>query len=84
MNAMGSPHVRTDARWGGIGLALLGLVLLGSTPVQDQTAQVTASLGNFDVVNYTTHPTHGYEVEIEGANVSTALSFFFRKRYGMP
>lgn len=76
MNAMRSSHVRTDARWGGIGLALLGLVLLGHTAVQAQTAQVTASLGNFDVVNYTTHPTHGYEVEIEGASISTTLGFF--------
>ena len=84
MNAMRSSHVRTDARWGGIGLALLGLVLLGHTAVQAQTAQVTASLGNFDVVNYTTHPTHGYEVEIEGASISTTLGFFTRERYGAP
>ena len=84
MNAMRSSHVRTDARWGGIGLTLLGLVLLGHTAVQAQTAQVTASLGNFDVVNYTTHPTHAMRWKSKGLVSQPRWGFFARERYGAP
>lgn len=84
---MGMVHksiVRAEAWWGGVGLAALALVLFGQTVVQAQTAQVTAALGNFDVVNYTTYPAHGYEVEIESVNASAVYATFSVERYGVP
>lgn len=76
--------VKTEAWWGGVGLAMFALVLLGQGAAQAQTAQVTAALGNFDVVNYTTKPAHGYEVEIESVNAPAVIATFQGERYGAP
>lgn len=84
MQTMRRSHVRTGFRWGGVSLAGFALVLLAQMTAQAQSAQVTAALGNFDVVNYTTKPTHGYEVEIEAVNPTAVIATFQAERYGAP
>ena len=81
---MRKPYSRTSVWWKGVGLAGLALVLSGQVAAQAQTAQVTAALGNFDVVNYTTYPAHGYEVEIESVNAAAVYATFAVERYGAP
>lgn len=62
----------------------MGLVLLGQATAQAQTAQISGSLGNFDVVNYTGKPAHGYEIEIQSVGSSAVLATFQAQRYGAP
>lgn len=84
MQTMRGSRVRTGLRWGGVSLAGFALVLLAQATAQAQTAQVTAALGNFDVVNYTTKLAHGYEVEIEAVNPPAVIATFPGERYGAP
>ena len=84
MESMKDVRSRSRAWWGGVSCAGVALVLLGQMTAQAQTAQVTAALGNFDVVNYTGKPAHGYEVEIESVNAQAVIATFQGERYGAP
>lgn len=47
-----------------------------------QTATIYGSLGNFDVVNNTGQDACGFEVELEGVPLNTAVGTFSVQRYG--
>jgi hypothetical protein len=62
-------------------LALLALVALAA---HAQTATVSGSLSNFDVVNNTGHEAHGFEIEVEGLQPGDIAYSFGVERYGAP
>lgn len=66
--------VRAGVWWGGLGLVSLAQVFFGQVAVSAQTAQVTASLGNFDVVTYTGKLAYGYEVETKTVNAQSVYA----------
>ena len=68
-----------------LSVALLVLCIL-TAPVASnaQTATVSGSLGNFDVINHTGHDGHGFEIELEGVQPGDIPYWFSVQRYGAP
>ncbi len=65
---------------------LAGSVMLSASSFSSFASGITGSLTNFDVVNNTQHPTHGFEIELHGIS-SSDISFTFSAphiRYGSP
>jgi hypothetical protein len=60
------------------------LFLLAPTSLRAQTAAVSGSLSNFDVINHTEHEAHGFEIELEGLQPADVFSTFNIQRYGNP
>ena len=68
-----------------LNVALLLFALLSCAASADaQSAQVFGSLSNFDVVNYTEHEAHGFEIELEGLHPEDVYYTFSAQRYGLP
>jgi hypothetical protein len=65
-------------------IALSTAVVVFAPATQAQTATISGSLGNFDVVNNTGQDTCGFEVELEGIPVDTLLYTFSANRFGAP
>ncbi|MDT7602206.1 MAG: hypothetical protein QOF61_203 [Acidobacteriota bacterium] len=67
-------------------VAALALILLALAPTgaRAQSATVSGSLSNFDVINHTEHEAHGFEIELEGLQPADVYSTFNVQRYGSP
>ena len=65
------------------GLAVTALLALPAAS-QAQTATISGALGNFDVINYTGHDAHGFEIELEGLQPNDVYYTFNANRYGAP
>ncbi|MFL6230506.1 MAG: InlB B-repeat-containing protein [Pyrinomonadaceae bacterium] len=67
-------------------VAALALIMFALAPLttRAQTATVSGSLSNFDVINDTGHDAHGFEIEFEGLQVKDIYSTFDVQRYGPP
>src|ERR1700750_1295 len=66
-----------------LSFALLLFALLAfASNANAQSAQVFGSLSNFDVVNYTEHEAHGFEIELEGLHPEDVYYTFSAQRYG--
>src|SRR3954462_5642414 len=63
-------------------LVLAGLAV--AAPSYAQTATIYGALSNFDVINNTGEHGHGFEIEIEGAQVEDVYYAFSTQRYGAP
>jgi hypothetical protein len=64
-------------------MMLLALVIFLTTVASHaQTAAIYGQLGNFDVVNHSGHDGHGFEIELEGLQVSDVPYTFSWQRYG--
>lgn len=63
-------------------LALLMASLLMPILAQAQTAAISGSLGNFDVVNNTGNDAHGFEIQLEGIQPGDVYYSFGAQRYG--
>ena len=62
---------------------VLGAGLLGAqVQAHAATAAVYGSIGNFDVINHTGHPAHGFEIDIEGVNTPDMPYTYSYQRYG--
>ena len=64
--------------------ALVVASLAIATPSHAQTATIYGALSNFDVINNTGEHGHGFEIEIEGAQVEDVYYAFSTQRYGAP
>ncbi|MEQ1869969.1 MAG: hypothetical protein ABL961_08085 [Vicinamibacterales bacterium] len=54
------------------------------TAARAQSAIIYGSLGNFDIANDTGKVCHGFEIDIDGVQVSDVPGAFSSNRYGMP
>jgi hypothetical protein len=63
---------------------LVAVSLAAHVSAQAQTATVSGSLSNFDVINDTGHDAHGFEIEFEGLQPKDIYSTFDVQRYGTP
>jgi len=63
-----------------VGMALAALAL----PGQVQASQAYGSLNNFDVVNDTGEPCHGFEIELEDVHSSDITYTYDYNHYGTP
>src|SRR5437868_5724127 len=68
-----------------LSLAVFTLLLL-TTAIAGlaQSATVSGSLSNFDVINNTGHDAHGFEIELEGLQPADVYYTFNIQRYGNP
>ena len=68
------------------GAALTTTVTLLSLGPAAQAATIYGSLGNFDAINDTGSPAHGFEIELDGIDSSQVLATFGSpyNRYGTP
>jgi hypothetical protein len=65
--------------------AAFALALFALAPaLRAQTATVSGSLSNFDVVNDTGRDAHGFEIQLEGLQPNDVISTFTVQRYGSP
>jgi hypothetical protein len=65
-------------------LALLALALFTAPAARAQSATVSGSLSNFDVINHTGNDAHGFEIELEGLQPQDVYYTFSAQRYGSP
>jgi hypothetical protein len=81
-----SPNKLSARRRKSFFVAALSLILLALAPssLRAQTATVSGSLSNFDVINNTGHDAHGFEIQFEGLQPAEVLSTFNIQRYGTP
>ncbi|MEZ5419375.1 MAG: hypothetical protein R2708_18830 [Vicinamibacterales bacterium] len=75
-----STAARRHARWG------LAVAILAGAPSSGgaQSAIIYGSLSNFDIANDTGKVCHGFEIALEGVDVTQVRSAFSANRYGMP
>jgi len=62
--------------------ALVTALLAIPSLSQAQTAAISGSLGNFDVVNNTGNDAHGFEIQLEGLTPGDVYYSFTAQRYG--
>jgi hypothetical protein len=67
-------------------VAALAFIIFILAPVatRAQTATVSGSLSNFDVINDTGHDAHGFEIQLEGLQPNDVYYTFDVQRYGPP
>lgn len=66
-------------------VALAGLLLCGAAGAASaQSAIIYGSLSNFDISNDTGHVCHGFEIKMDGVQVSQYSGSFTANRYGTP
>lgn len=58
--------------------------LAGGSVAHAQSAIIYGNIGNFDISNDTGETCHGFEIEIEGVDISTVGGGFSAERYGAP
>lgn len=71
---------RMWSRAAGMLCGVMALPLAASA--QSQPATVYGSLGNFDIVNNSGQQAHGFEIDIDGLQVSDVYYHFSAQRYG--
>jgi Divergent InlB B-repeat domain len=62
----------------------VAFVALAATAARAQTATVSGSLSNFDVINDTGRDAHGFEIQFEGLQPNDVYYTFTMQRYGSP
>ena len=64
--------------------SLLALAAVVAAPLTAgaQTATIYGSLGNFDIMNNAGQDAHGFEIELEGLQISDVPYSFSMQRYG--